>query len=438
MKCPNCFKRINDDSKFCNYCGQKIEHEIVCNECGTKNELGSKFCKNCGAPLNKVETPSNNETVENSDNPHKARFVLSIISMSLMLLSMFLVFVISFTPFLTSSFFPDGNYTIIGYINNILSVGAKELFDNYKQIPFINAIVMLVLLLSLLTLTGILLGFSIAKFVKSIKNKEYFDFSKRLMEIFILFIGVYVYFTRFALNQTLKEVDGLGGGVLFLFIFIPLILAFNAYVRELYVEKHNLKHLIMRLSSYAVIFVITMVYISLIGGDRIHIVFRYINSASYGTKATYSHYNANGLGLIEAIIIEAPNIYKDALTYLLPAIILSGLSMVFELASLVLLLRLLKRCVIFDSSKREKYSFGLVTSIILFVLNICIIAFNSTAVGFLNKIEDIHLYEVAINSYLINVGLVVTCLIFSVFFIAHYIVMMFIDKKEEVEGNNNE
>ena len=56
MKCPNCNSIIPDDCKFCNHCGQRIEHNsgvIRCSNPKCREEIpsNSKFCPICGMRL---------------------------------------------------------------------------------------------------------------------------------------------------------------------------------------------------------------------------------------------------------------------------------------------------------------------------------------------------------------------------------------------------
>lgn len=48
MQCQNCGNNLEENQKFCNLCGQKIENILVCSKCGTKLEVGQKFCSKCG------------------------------------------------------------------------------------------------------------------------------------------------------------------------------------------------------------------------------------------------------------------------------------------------------------------------------------------------------------------------------------------------------
>jgi class 3 adenylate cyclase/tetratricopeptide (TPR) repeat protein len=49
MKCPKCQHNNQDDAKFCNACGHKLD--LICSNCGKTNPPGSKFCKECGKEL---------------------------------------------------------------------------------------------------------------------------------------------------------------------------------------------------------------------------------------------------------------------------------------------------------------------------------------------------------------------------------------------------
>lgn len=77
MFCPECGKKIDDESKFCMECGAKMEDykiskskekvsakefldrkkELKCSKCGTQNPLDSKFCEECGNALNSIDKP---------------------------------------------------------------------------------------------------------------------------------------------------------------------------------------------------------------------------------------------------------------------------------------------------------------------------------------------------------------------------------------------
>lgn len=55
--CPNCSAQIDDNAKFCVYCGTKFENKPCCPNCGSAIASGTKFCTCCGAKL--ISTSSN-------------------------------------------------------------------------------------------------------------------------------------------------------------------------------------------------------------------------------------------------------------------------------------------------------------------------------------------------------------------------------------------
>ncbi|NNE90815.1 MAG: zinc ribbon domain-containing protein [Verrucomicrobiales bacterium] len=50
VECPSCNARNDLDSKFCKECGSAIPGPKRCN-CGTVNDADAKFCDECGTPL---------------------------------------------------------------------------------------------------------------------------------------------------------------------------------------------------------------------------------------------------------------------------------------------------------------------------------------------------------------------------------------------------
>lgn len=70
MLCPNCQKEISVHSAFCNFCGAKIEHQMIqpasgrqCPKCGAPVEAEQMFCISCGCQLNENNfVPMGSET----------------------------------------------------------------------------------------------------------------------------------------------------------------------------------------------------------------------------------------------------------------------------------------------------------------------------------------------------------------------------------------
>lgn len=73
MRCLNCSKEINDNSNFCEFCGNKVEKNIIknnfCTNCGNKLD-GGNFCSCCGMRVsnNQIANEVNNIGNENVIN----------------------------------------------------------------------------------------------------------------------------------------------------------------------------------------------------------------------------------------------------------------------------------------------------------------------------------------------------------------------------------
>ena len=63
VKCPNCggarFSRSDRGSQICAYCGTELETTasasefVLCPGCQTKNQMGARYCRECGLALDK-------------------------------------------------------------------------------------------------------------------------------------------------------------------------------------------------------------------------------------------------------------------------------------------------------------------------------------------------------------------------------------------------
>lgn len=74
MKCPKCNKNIDDDFKFCPYCGEKKPSPKICPNCELEHNAKFSFCPECGTQLiikseydlitNYEKSKRHNETIE--------------------------------------------------------------------------------------------------------------------------------------------------------------------------------------------------------------------------------------------------------------------------------------------------------------------------------------------------------------------------------------
>lgn len=49
--CPKCNRQLDDESKFCDSCGEKIPQSVVCSSCGKQMSEGFAFCQYCGTKM---------------------------------------------------------------------------------------------------------------------------------------------------------------------------------------------------------------------------------------------------------------------------------------------------------------------------------------------------------------------------------------------------
>ena len=438
MKCPNCNKRIADDCDFCTYCGHKIERERVCPNCHTPNDLNASFCKKCGTKLvdNKVnETPKEEKPVEEpkpkvSKNVNIDR-ILKIGSSSLIIFSILMILIMMFTPFLASDFYPNSDFTLLSWSINVLKLGTKDLFHSYMYVEFINSIVLLILLATILVIGGIFLAKSILRLIRTIKENNYIDSSKYLTELYVLFSGIYVYFVNIVMNPERPYADGIGGGVLFILIFIPMILCFNLFVKYRLEDKVELSTTIMRIVSRAIIFIIIWIALANIGGDR------YLLSVGFNHHGK-SNYALGNIDVIDFFLRSAPVLLDTSLEYLTPALIFSGVAAFFELVILVLFLRVIVDLGTTGINKRGKYKLGIILSIAIFICSIIVIISNTVCLAYLEKLNSVSKYGVDITGSLMNLGMVITYSILSIVMLAHFIVISCIDKNRVVEEVHNE
>ncbi|MDD3645518.1 MAG: zinc-ribbon domain-containing protein [Bacteroidales bacterium] len=131
---------------------------IYCQQCGTQNEDGAKFCKNCGLPLNKQ--------LEQFDEVVKATSIEPIESIKAMRLSMLAVF------------------PVLGMIYHLMFIGYGVIMIETIAASFSAVIVIL----------GIPLIFTgIVRMIKKLNNTSYPNFVKHTFIgtgiMFVLAIG---------------------------------------------------------------------------------------------------------------------------------------------------------------------------------------------------------------------------------------------------------
>ena len=74
VTCDNCNSKLEEGSKFCPNCGNKIFETVFCPNCGEKSSSGFDFCEKCGASM-KAEEIEKTKLFPNKSlkNPTKLR-----------------------------------------------------------------------------------------------------------------------------------------------------------------------------------------------------------------------------------------------------------------------------------------------------------------------------------------------------------------------------
>lgn len=424
MKCPNCHKDINDDCLSCPNCGQKIIKEKICPNCHASNDADALYCKKCGS---KLDSSIEDKVTKEPINPARANYVLSIIAMSLIVFSIMISSLTMFLPFLESDFYPGFDFTILGWSINVLSSGMDVIKAEYAYVPLVNSILLLSILAIFEIISITFLIISIIKLVKGIKQKKYFDLSKFLIELYALYFAIYIYFTNYVLNSELPYSDARGGVTTLLLVFIPLVLSFNIFTKVRIEKNIELKHLLTRAISRTGAFILIIIALTNLGGDRFMVISKY--RGSHITSCL------GNIDLVDYFLGETPAIIDTALPYLRPALILSIVSALFEIIILTLLMRLVVGCLSSEIINQGKYKTGIVYSAIMIFSSIGVLILNAISVNLLNNLNSVSQYGLVLDCSLLNIRMVVSYLIISILLLAHYIVLLNIDKngKEVVD-----
>lgn len=172
ISCPKCQKLINETSEFCVYCGTKIGSKNVCPSCGTV--FKGTFCPKCG--ISSVQ-PSENTEEQNDDSVFSK--IERLLSPSLILCSLFVLFICSFfigAKFSSSSLTDDlgiiSSNTIFGYMKTVFD--SLEMLSMVKDGGILSSVFIFntVVLLINLCITGITLICAIITFSTNIGNNK--------------------------------------------------------------------------------------------------------------------------------------------------------------------------------------------------------------------------------------------------------------------------
>ena len=89
MICSKCGKQIADNSKFCVYCGnkiEKVEQLLTCAGCGAPLKPGAKFCTKCGRKTEEVQPVTNAAFGQPAAKKSKVPVIIAIVLAVILLL----------------------------------------------------------------------------------------------------------------------------------------------------------------------------------------------------------------------------------------------------------------------------------------------------------------------------------------------------------------
>ena len=70
MKCPHGQAENREGAEFCRKCGQSLQVDIVCPQCGHVNLPDRAFCEKCAHSLEKTPTPTKPHSKKSSTIEH--------------------------------------------------------------------------------------------------------------------------------------------------------------------------------------------------------------------------------------------------------------------------------------------------------------------------------------------------------------------------------
>ena len=424
MKCSKCGKRVRDDFEFCPNCGQKVIRELVCPSCGTSNSLDSLFCKKCGTKLTINEQPK--EVVEIKENKKEdnklghtktSQKVFSIISTSFALTSLALLFSFLFIPFLTDSFLPNDDYTVINFVKTAFETTARE----SRAFMILNGSIILSLFIIAGIVSLILFAVAIPKFSKGIKWNMYVNFSNFVVMSLSLFILVYVVFANFVLSEELYYSASINGWIIFLIVFSLCSLILNQFYKLKFVYENSVDQIITKLCLFTFVLGLVVSISLLIGGNKFGLSIK-SNSQSY-SRVT------GDIGVVGALLKFATEMSDYTTSAVIQVCVFLGLSFIFEMGTLALCMNLF---VSGFSKRKHSLTQDLTASSFIVVFIVLSIVFDAIVRSTIVSLNDMSLYGVTVTcSHLLSQSIMK--IILSVFMLASYIVLTVLKKKGTIK-----
>ena len=348
--------------------------------------------------------------------------------MSLMIVSIFLILGLSFTPFLNDDFFPTYPYTIIGYVSYVFS-NINTFSTDYNFVSIVHASVLLSIFIALVSLSLIFIPLSIIKLVFSSKKKQFVNLSKYVVILYLIFLILYVYFINFVLSSEKKQIDGLGSGPICILVLIPFFLAFNIATSFIASNKKNPIQIIIKSFVITCSFVFILVPVFQLGGLRFGITASYYEEGYATSKLITNVLTVNNPDLTTYLAKFTNNMYSQGIPLIIPAIVMAAISFAFELVILVLLGSAMLNSFSSGNGLKGNFVGGIVLSSIAFVLAIVNIILCSFTNAQLNKVSSLSAYGGDITSKM-QIGQPIVITVFSLLLIMVFLAGLLLIKQD--------
>ena len=385
MKCPKCHSKISNDCLFCPKCG--AEMVLTCPKCGNKNQFDASFCSKCGQPLKQStgesKEPAKIVETQSLAKKEKTVFILSIIAMAGMIFSILLMLGLSFAPFQTDTFYPASMFTIFGYSIEVFQTGFVSLIKSYQYLTIASAIILLLLLLAIVVMSVVFLAINIPKMIKAIIKKDFCDFSKSTLIVYLLFISAFITFNLFVRNENILS-QSTSASVVIICVVVTLFFAFNSFVKEYKKQEFDLFFSIIKPVLQLLSFIFIQVIICSLGGLRFVLL---VTESSESVNRTNMMQTGNA-GVISYIVSLIKGISSDSSNAIIAILAFTGLSLLNEIAIWCLSFQVAKDVSTHSTDKQSKFLKGIILSSIMMLLSILVLVFGSMANNALNTISS--------------------------------------------------